>query len=157
MAGKKKRFRERRLIKGLNMEFSESISDSLEFTEAELEKSLLEDDKREFKNPFSDLFQPILQGTPKSIFKGNNPKKKKMLKKFFAKATTKPNGESNDETEDVKTPNSVQETDSFDKKIWFTEFSTPNITQMDIDDAQIVDKDLRYIDDSLELYDQKKF
>lgn len=157
MAGKKKRFRERRLIKGLNMEFSESVSDSLELTEAELEKSLLEDDKREFKNPFSDLFQPILHGTPKSIFKSNHPKRKKMLKKLFAKAMAKSNGESNDETEDLKTPDSAQTTYSFDKKIWFTESSTPNITQVDADDTPKVDKDLRYIDDSLELHDQNRY
>lgn len=157
MAGKKKRIRERRLLKGLNMEFSESVSDSLELTEAELERSLLEDDKREYKYPFSDLFLPIRHGTPKSIFKRNHPKKKKMLKKFFAKAIAKSNGESNDETGDVKTPDSAQTTYSYDKKIWFTELSAPNIIQVDADDPPKAEKDLRYIDDSLELHDQNRY
>ncbi len=151
MQGKKNRFKERRLIKGLNMEFSGSISDSLEFVEAELEKSLLEEDKRnETKYPFS-VFQPILQGTPISIFK------KKKLKNMFGKTSTKHSWESNDDIDnEVKTPDSVVEQNGdFGKQAWFTERDSLQ-TNVPTDETDEKDPDLRYIDDSLEHQDVHK-
>lgn len=136
------------------MDLSESISDSVEFTEAELERSLLEDDRRnEQKNTFSEILQPILHGTPISIFK------KKKIKNIFSRAASKQSWDSGDDLDcDLKTPDSAQLNEISEKRVWFTDHDqeSPDSVEVCIDELCAHNTEIEFIDDSLGAHEQGK-
>lgn len=143
VAGKKNRFKVRRLIKGLNNE-SKSFSDSLECMEAELERSFLEDDRRnEQRNAFSEMLQPIFHGAP-TFFK-----KKKKIRNIFSRGSSKPSLESGDDVEsDLRTPDSdITETNS-EKRVWFSDHkNSSSVIQVCVNE-QSPQKDFSFLTDS---------
>lgn len=134
LPGKKNRFKERQIIRGL----SKSVSNSLECTEAELERTLLEDDRRnEQKNTFSEILQPILP-----IFK------KTKIKNIFSRVASKQSESGDDIEYDLKTPDSIKQIP--EERIWFTDQQFPDSVEICVDESCARNSEIQFIDDSLD-------
>ncbi|XKL65314.1 hypothetical protein PGB90_008734 [Kerria lacca] len=148
--GKKNRFKERRLINGLTTELSESASDSQELPEAEFEKSLTKESKQEIKRTFTEIPQPILHGTPKSIFK------KEKIRNIFSRGITRQSWESAEEIDNNLTSDSDQITINV-KKVWTTGREMPLTMKMCLDQAYNQNRNILYMDDFSKHNDINKF
>lgn len=139
-----------------NTEFSQSLSDSVDLSEAELERQVQNDkDERkslDSKYVLADLFQPIFHGAPINIFN------KKKFKNVFMKAVSKNSEFSDDqdsENDCLKTPEferPEKKNTDINRKEHLDKSSHVEICINDGDtiEEESNDTSLKYIDESLQ-------